>query len=69
MRAIKAGLLKLDKNYTEEEILATIFHPEMASTNEIEENKERDLSITIFYNIIKLNNYLQQNLPKKPNHQ
>ena len=53
MRAIKAGLLKLDKNYTEEEILATIFHPEMASTNEIEENKERDLSITIFYNIIK----------------
>ena len=53
MRALKSGLLKLDKNYTNEEILSSIFHPEMSSTNEIEENKERDLSVTIFYNIIK----------------
>ncbi len=52
-RAIKSRLLKIGRDYTEEEILTTIFFPEMSSTNDIEENKERDLSITLLYNIVK----------------
>ena len=51
-RAEKSGLIDKNKNYTKDEILNTIFKPEMSLTNKKDENIERDLTLSNFYNTV-----------------
>ena len=52
-RAEKAGMVDINKKYTKEEILNLVFKPEMSLTNKKEENKERDLTLSNFYNTVE----------------
>ena len=51
-RAEKSGLIDKNKTYTKEEILNTIFKPEISLTNKKDENIERDLTLSNFYNTV-----------------
>jgi two-component system chemotaxis sensor kinase CheA len=52
-RAEEAGMVDINKKYTKEEILNLVFKPEMSLTNKKDENKERDLTLSNFYNTVE----------------
>lgn len=52
-RAKGAGMVDVNKNYTKDEILNLVFKPEMSLTNKKDENKERDLTLSNFYNTVE----------------
>lgn len=52
-RAEKSGIIDIKRQYTKEEILRMVFKPEISLTNKKEENKERDLTLSNFYNTIQ----------------
>ena len=52
-RAQESGMVDINRKYTKEEILNLVFKPEMSLTNKKEENKERDLTLSNFYNTVE----------------